>query len=171
MKKLLTKFKLSNALDREGGGPVPDSAQENVGACAELRDFAERTAAVHRALRRRPDVAAADGTLHDSIMRVVRASAAESAPRRAPARLGFAMGAAAAVAAIGIWLAERPAAPSAPAAVSHAQTFAAAQAVLDMGGELSRTVPSAVVAPLSNEWACVDHDIRDTTRFVLAVLP
>lgn len=77
----------------------------------------------------------------------------------------------AALAAIGIWLAARPSARNFPAAPSDAQTLAAAQIVLDMGGEISRSVPAAVVAPLSNEWACVDHDVRDTTRFILAALP
>lgn len=170
MKKLLTKFKLSNALDEAAGGPVPDSLQKKISACPELRDFAQRAAALDRALRHPPAVAVTDATLHNSIMRAVRASAAESAPGRVPMRIGLAT-ALAALAAIGIWLAARPPARSFPAAPSDAQTLAAAQIVLDMGGEISRSVPAAVVAPLSNEWACVDHDVRDTTRFILAALP
>ena len=167
MKKLLTKFKLSNALDEAAGGPVPDSLQKKISACPELRDFAQRAAALDRALRHPPAVAVTDATLHNSIMRAVRASAAESAPGRVPMRIGLAT----ALAAIGIWLAARPSARNFPAAPSDAQTLAAAQIVLDMGGEISRSVPAAVVAPLSNEWACVDHDVRDTTRFILAALP
>jgi hypothetical protein len=128
---------------------------------------------VDRALRHRPVVPATDTTLHHSIMRAVRANAAESAPGRVSLRIGLAAGLAglAAVAAIGIWLAARPPAPNLAAAASNAQTLAAAQIVVDMGREVSRSVPAALVAPLSNEWACVDHDVRDTTRFILATLP
>jgi hypothetical protein len=170
MKKLLTKFKLSNALDKEAVGPVPDSLREKISACPELRDFAQRTAALDRALRLPPAVVAADASLHHSIMRAIRANAAESAPGRVPIRIGLAS-ALAALAVIGIWLAARPPTQSLPVAPSDAQRLAAAQMVLDMGREVSRSVPAAVVAPLSNEWACVDHDIRDTTRFILAALP
>ncbi len=170
MKKLLTKFRLSNALDQEAGAPVPDSLRREISACPELRDFAQRAAALDRALRHPPAAPAADAGLHHSIMRAVRASAPEAAPRRVPIRIGFAA-AFAAVAAVGIWLAARPPAPGFPPTPSEAQTLAAAQIVLNMGGEISRSVPPAVVAPLSNEWACVDHDIRDTTRFILAALP
>jgi hypothetical protein len=170
MKNLLTKFKFSNALDEKAGAPVTDSLRKKISACPELRDFAQRTAALDRALRHPPAVAVSDATLHNSIMRALRASAAESTPARAPVRIGLAT-ALAALAAMGIWLAARPPAPRLPAAPSGAQTLAAAQMVLDMGGEISRSVPGAVVAPLSNEWACVDHDISDTTRFILATLP
>jgi hypothetical protein len=166
MKKLLTKFRLSNALDNEPGGPLPDSLREKISASPELRDFAQRAAALDRALRRPPAVPA-DAALHHSIMRAVRAGAAESAPSRVPVRMGLAT-ALAALALIGIWLAARP---PAPAALSGAQTLAAAQIVLEMGGEISRSVPASMVAPLSKELACVDHDIRDTTQFILAVLP
>ena len=170
MKKLLTKFKLSNALDEEARGPVPDSLREKISACPELRDFARRAAELDRALRRPPAVPATDATLHPFIMRAVRASAAEPAPRRMPMRIGLAT-AFAALAVMGIWLAARPPAPSFPSTPSRAQTLAAAQFVRDMSGEISRSVPGAVVAPLSNELACVDHDIRETTKFILATLP
>ncbi len=127
-------------------------------------------------LRRPTAGPGADATLHQSIMRAVRTSAAESAASgagcsplpigRAPMTIGFA-----ALAAIGIWLAVRPPAPVLPTTTSNAQSLAAAQIVLDVTGEISRSVPDAVVAPLSNELAFVDHDIRDTTQFVLGVLP
>jgi hypothetical protein len=170
MKKLLTKFKLSNALDENAGEPVPESLREKISACPELRDFAQRAAGLDRALRHPPAVPASDATLHQSIMRAVRAGTAAPAPTRVPVRIGLAA-AFAALAAMGIWLAARPAGSALPTAKSGEQTLAAAQRVLDMGGEISRSMPGAVVAPLSDELACVDHDIRDTTKFVLAVLP
>jgi hypothetical protein len=49
--------------------------------------------------------------------------------------------------------------------------LAAAQIVLDMGGQISRSVPDSVVAPLSHELASMDLDIQDTTKFVMGVLP
>jgi hypothetical protein len=176
MKNLLTKFRLSNALDEKAGGPLPDALREKIAACPELRDFAQRAAALDRGLRRPPAGPGADAMCHQSIMRAVRASAAESAASgagcsplpfgRAPMTIGFA-----AMAAIAIWLAVRPPAPGLPAGASNAQSLAAAQIVLDVSGEISRSMPDAVVAPLSNELACVDHDIRDTTQFILGVLP
>jgi len=170
MKTLLTKFRLSNALDETAGGPIPDSLRDKLNACPELREFAQRTVALDRGLRHPPAVPPADAALHESIMEAVRTSTAQSSSSRAPTRIGLAT-AFAAFAVIAIWLAVRPPAQVAPPTASNAQTMAAAQLVLDMGGEISRTVPGSVVAPLSNELACVDHDIRDTTQFVLAVLP
>ncbi len=187
MKTLLTKFRLSNALDEKAGEPVPDSLREKISACPELREFAQRAASLDRGLRRPPAVPAADATLHESIMGAVRARAAaagssgelmqfgarRSSPlpfARVPIRIGLAT-AFAAFAVIAIWLAVRPPAQVLPPSASNAQTMAAAQLVLDVSGEISRTVPGSVVAPLSNELACVDHDIRDTTQFLLAVLP
>lgn len=170
MKKLLMKFRLSNALDDGAARPVPDALRQKIGAWPELRDFAQRAAALDRAFRRPPPVHPADPTLHHSIMRAVRATAATSVPRRMPMRLGFAT-ASVALAAIAIWLAARSAAPVLLTAQPDAKVFAAAQTVLDLGSEVSRSVPGAVVAPLSNEWASVDHDIRDTTQFILAAVP
>jgi hypothetical protein len=170
MKNLLTKFRLSNALDDENRRPVPDSLREKIGAGPEVRDFAQRTAALDRALRRPPAVPPADATLHHSIMRAVRASVPEPAPSRVPMRIGLAT-AFASLAVVALWLAARPPAPGLRAAPSEAQTMAAAKIVMDIGGEISRSVPGAVVAPLSNELDSVDHDISDTTKFILASLP
>jgi hypothetical protein len=165
MKKLLTKFRLSNVLDEKSGTPTADSLGKQIGACSELRDFAQGVAAVDRALRHRPAVPAADEPLHRSIMGAVRSHAAEPAPSRVTLNLGLAT-AFAALAVIGIWLAVRS-----PANPSEARRKEAEKLVMEISGELSRPMPVAVVAPLSNEWASVDHDIRNTTRFILAALP
>jgi hypothetical protein len=170
MKTLLIKFRLSNALDQKSGAPLPDSLGKQITACPELRDFAQRAAAVDRALRNPPVVPSPDETLHRSIMRAVRVHAAEPAPSRLPMKWGLA--AAFGAVAVGcVWLAVRSPAPRWSAEPSEAQKKEAVQVVMEIGGELSRPVPVAVVAPLSNEWASVDHDIRNTTRFILAALP
>jgi hypothetical protein len=169
MKNLLAKFRLSNAIDDKAGESSPDTLQEKISANAELRDFAQRTEALDRALRRPLTAPVSDPSLHNSIMRAVRASTEEPAPRFNPIGFGFAMSGVA-MAVIGIWLAMRPASSGYPRQ-SNARSLAAAQAVFDMGGEISRSVPSSVVGPLTNELACVDHDIQDTTKFVLAMFP
>jgi hypothetical protein len=169
MKNLFAKFRLSNALDDKAAGPLPDALGEKISDNPELRDFAQRTESLDRALRHSPAVPAADSSLHNSIMRAVRASELEPAPRFNPMTFGLAT-AGLAMAVIGIWLALRPATSGFPRQ-SNARSLAAAQAVIDMGSEISRSVPSSMVGPLTNELACVDHDIQDTTKFVLAMLP
>ncbi len=172
MKKLLAKFRLSNALDEKPGEPIPDSLGEKINASPELRDFAQRTSVLDRALRRPPAAPVADPALHHSIMRAVRdsISAEEPAPRRMPMGIGVAT-AFAFVAVIGLWLAARPPAHRLATGQSEEQNLAVARNLMEIGGEISRSVPPAMVAPLSNEWACVDHDVRDTTQFILASLP
>jgi hypothetical protein len=169
VKKLLTKFRLSNALDENPGQPLPDSLRKIIGACPDLRKFAQRAAELDRALGRPPGVPTPDEALHRSIMRAVL-GATEPAPTSVPIRIGL-VAALTALAAIGIWLAIRSPSPGLSASPSEAQRKEAAQIVMDIGGQISHSVPLAVVAPLSNEWASVDHDVRDTTRFILASLP
>ncbi|HEX3719857.1 MAG TPA: hypothetical protein VH595_18050 [Verrucomicrobiae bacterium] len=170
MKKLLAKFRISNALDKES---APDSQREKIEAPSEARDFAQRAVALDRALRVPPSVSPTDATLHNSIMRAVRASAkpSETVPTGASNKIWLAM-TSGAFAAVCVWLLVRPSAPILPSrADESSQTLAAAQNVLDMSAEVSRSMPAAVVGPLSNELASVDHDIRNTTQFVLATLP
>jgi hypothetical protein len=169
MENLLTKFRVSNALDDNAGGPLPDALQEKISASPELREFSQRTAALDRALRHPPAAPAPEPALHNSIMRAVRAGATEPAPGFNPLSFGLAT-AAFAIAVIGVWVALKPADSGFPRQ-SDARSLAAVRSVLDMGGEISRSVPSSVVGPLTNELACVDQDIQDSTKFVLAMLP
>jgi hypothetical protein len=168
--KLWTKFRISNALDNAS---ISDSLRQKIEASPETRDFSRQMGDLDRALRDQPPLPSAPDTLHQSIMRAVRASSHEAQP---PRRAGiiwisFASAAAAAVA-ICIWLIAHPTPQSPPAIASQgAQTLAAAQRAWDMSKEVSRTMPAAVVGPLSNELASVDQDVRDTTKFILATLP
>jgi hypothetical protein len=169
MMTLLTKFRLSNALD-DKSGPIPASLAKQIDSCPDLREFAQSTAALESALKKSIDVPVADETLHRSIMRAVRATAMEPPQKRAPLglRLGVALGG---LAALAVCLAVRPPWDGVRAQSSDAQKNAVAQVVQEIDGALSHPVPVRVVAPLSNEWASVDHDIRNTTQFILASLP
>jgi hypothetical protein len=126
-----------------------------------------------RAFRRAPGVVPADAPLHNSIMRAVRAAAAERAPRRASRVLWLAPASAlavlAALAAISFWLAAPR--PPKPAEAVGTPALAAVSAAFELSGEMSRAMPAEMIAPLSNEWAQVDSDVRGATRFVLASLP
>jgi hypothetical protein len=185
MKNLLTKFRLSNELDEKSGVSMPGDLRKSVDASPELQNFSQRADALDRALRKRPSVAPSDASLHQSIMRAVRSTeqtqeaaanivwrrGTDALPWTGRMRFGFGatLTAGLAVAAIAIWLAVRPATPGTQAK-SREQSLEVAQVVIDMGGQLPQSVPS-VVSPLTNELACVDHDIQDTTKFVLAMLP
>jgi hypothetical protein len=147
MKTLLAKFRISNA------------------------DLNKRLAAVDDALRCPPAKPPFDAGLHQSIMRAVRANANVKDVAPSP-KLWFVMGATA-IAALCILLIVRSSPPAATLSSPSydPRTLAEAQGVFDMGAQVSRSMPAAVVAPLSNELASVDHDIRNTTQFLLASLP
>ncbi|HEY3857775.1 MAG TPA: hypothetical protein VGO67_25605 [Verrucomicrobiae bacterium] len=173
MKNLLTKFRLSNELDEKSGVSMPGDLRKAVDASPELQDFSRRADALDRDLRKKPEVARADESLHQSIMRTVRsAERTQGAKDEIQWRLGtdaLPWMAGLALAAFAIWLAVRPAAPG-TSAESREQSLAVAKVVIDVGGQIPKSVPS-VMSPLTNELACVDHDIQDTTKFVMAMLP
>jgi hypothetical protein len=58
-----------------------------------------------------------------------------------------------------------------PVAGAGESALAVVSAAFEIGGQMSRTMPAEMIAPLSNEWAQVDCDVRGATRFVLASLP
>ena len=93
-------------------------------------------------------------------------------PEAAPAGLAFlrwvAAPVVAALALAAVWLALRG--PVAPPA-QGTQSLAAATTALEMSGQLAQTVPSAVVAPLSDELARLNRDLDNTAQFILASLP
>jgi hypothetical protein len=166
--KLWTKFRISNALDKEG---VSDSLRRKFEASSETRDFSRQMTNVDHSLRVQPPAPNAPDTLHQSIMRAVRLSGEEKTEPRATGIIWISSTAVAA-AAICIWIIARPTPQSPPPIASQdAETLAAAQRAWDMSKEVSRTMPAAVVGPLSNELASVDQDVRDTTKFILATLP
>jgi hypothetical protein len=169
MKIVLTKFRISNSLDR--GHPLPAATRARIAGSEELRDFAERAAELEQALRRPPRSLTVDDALHRSIMGAVRATAAERMEERRAGGLWLApvLGLALLVAAV-IWL-ERPRPVATPVAGAGKAALAVVSKALEAGGQISSTVPTEMIAPLSNEWARVDSDLRGATQFVLASLP
>jgi hypothetical protein len=80
MKSWLTKFRISTALD--SGKPLPPSLRQKIAADPELEHFARQAQALGRPM---VQLSIADPSLHDSIMRAVRASAQQRRqPRREP---------------------------------------------------------------------------------------
>jgi hypothetical protein len=104
MKLLLTKFRISAALD--AGKQLPASLRQKIAAEPELEHFAHRTQALHWTLRNPPLAAP---SMHDSIMRAVRVSAQREQPRREPllAWLTAAATTAVSVAAVWLWITHR----------------------------------------------------------------
>ncbi len=165
MRTWLAKFRISTALD--SGAPLPAKLRQKIAADAELQKFVCRADALGRALKHQPPPAGPP--LHESIMRAVRESARRGQPRRAPVlfwlTISPALAAVAVVAGACLWLAFHHAAPH------GAGSLDGPARVLEMSEEMPKTMPLAMLAPLSNEWARVDRDMRDTTQVLLASFP
>jgi hypothetical protein len=162
MKSWLSKWKISAALD--SGQPLPESLRRKIDADPELQRFAQRAQALGQTLRSPPPSGPPD--FHDSIMRAVRSSARAEQPRRVPVWSWLAAsGAVAAVAVACLYLSSlRP-------KVERREALDGPVKILKMGENISTTVPSFAMSPLSNEWAHVDHDLQDTAQVLLASLP
>jgi hypothetical protein len=161
MKSLLTKWRISAALD--SGQPLPESLQREIAADPELQRFARKSEALGQTLQ---NVQPSVPPLHDSIMRAVRAAARREEPRTAPVWSWLATsGAVAAVVALCLyWGVVRP-------RVVAARALNEPGIVLDNCARMPATMPSFAMAPLSNEWARVDHNLQDTAQVLMASLP
>ncbi len=169
--KTLAKFRISNALDR--GKALPASLARQVAASDELGRFAEGCAGLGRALKESAPPPAAPAWLHGSIMGAVRA-AARPAPglaalRWAPAAgLGLALALASAVV---VWTRSHSVKPPPGAPMAITQALGAPGTALELGGRVTRAVPSGMVAPLSDELERLNRDLDQTAQFLLANLP
>jgi hypothetical protein len=161
MKSWLAKFRISAALD--AGEPLPKSLRRAIATDPDLERFTRRTESLGRFLRKPP---LAEASMHDSIMRAVRAAARQEQPRRAPA-LAWWLGSAsaAALAVVCFWMGTHRSAPP------GGKSLDGAVMVLEMGEQMPKTMPSLVMAPLSDEWARVDHQLQNTTDVLLASFP
>jgi len=161
MKSWWIKFRISTALD--SGKPLPASLRQKIAADPELERFAHRTQALGRPLRSPPPV---NPSLHDSIMRAVRASAQRGQPRRAPGLSWLPASATlAALVVVCLWMSRpNPAPPERPSLDGPLMA-------LEMSEQMPAAMPSMVMAPLSNEWARVNHDVQETTQILLASFP
>jgi hypothetical protein len=135
-----------------------------------LHEFDGEMAALDRALKRTAPQSQAPRSLHGSIMRAVRAAPHPAAEARSEW-------------AFGRWLPVPIAAVIAlTASLYHAQDrvgppakstqpLAIATTALQAGGDMARAVPSAVVAPLTDELQKLNQDLNNTAQFLLASLP
>jgi hypothetical protein len=167
MKLWITKARISAAFD---AGRKPSAGLwRSISGSDELRAFEQEMTALDRALKHTVPSPEPPPSLHRSIMEAVRA-----ANRLAPARRELAVlrwltaPALAVVVLLGIWWATRgPVTPP----VQDKPSLVVATTALDLGGEMARAVPSAVISPLANELERLNRDLNDTAEFLLASLP
>ena len=167
MKLWLTKARISAALD---AGKKPSAwLRQRVSGSDELRGFEQEMTALDRALKQSVPRPETPPSLHRSIMQAVQATERPAATRPeltvlrwlpAPALAVFVL--------LAVWLAPRR---PVPPLVQDMQSLSAATTALDIGGQMARAVPSAVVAPLSDELERLNRDLNNTAQFLLASLP
>ena len=158
---------ISAALD---AGRQPSAwLQTEASSSDELRAFEQEMRALDHALRQTAPKPEAPASLHYSIMQAVRTADRPAAATREPSILRWAplpvLGVTVLLAAC--WFLYIPGRQSA----HPPQSLAAATAALELGGQITRTVPSAVVAPLSDELERLNRDLDSTAQFLLASLP
>lgn len=167
MKTWFTSFRISAALD--SGHKPSGSQRESINRSEEVQSVEQDMTALDRALRQeRPEPQTPPG-LHRSIMRAVRvAQRPQAAPRGLAVLRWVAAPVVAALVVLAVWPALRG--PGRPHAHGR-QSLAAATTALEMSSQLAKTVPSAVVAPLSDELERLNRDLDNTAQFILASLP
>ena len=164
MTNLLKKFRISAELDNgghRGSGPV---------GSGELVEFEQRLKALDQALQAgAPVCPEMPRSLHYSIMNAIRATEASITPR--PAGMGLVWVAAPALALLvvlsTVWLASHQESPPVPAS----ESVNAALSSLQRGGDIARTMPSIVLAPMARELDSVNQDVEQTANFLMASLP
>ena len=166
MKSWIAKLRISMALDAD----QPPSAwlRRRPSVSAELRGIEQEMMALDRALKETAPRAEAPASLHQSIMQAVRASRPAAAPRQPSMLRWVPVPVFAVMLVLGvIWVLQSPVRPPA----QTAQPLAAATTALHLGNQMVRTMPSAVVAPLSDELERLNQDLDKTAQFLLASLP
>jgi len=139
------------------------------GAPADARAEEEEMVALDRALKETVPIVEAPPWLHGAIMEAVRAARRPARPARRPALLRWLPAPALALMLVvtTVWLMHRPA--QTPA--QNAQTLATATSPLQFGNQMVQAMPSAMVAPLSDELERLNQDLGKTAQFLLASLP
>ena len=166
MKSWIAKLRISMALDAD----QPSSARRHrkPSASAELRGIEQEMMALDRALKETAPRAEAPASLHQSIMQAVRAANRPAAAPRQPSVLRWVpVPVFAVMVVLGVvWMLQSPV-----RTVQTGQPLAAATTALQLGNQMVRTMPTAVVAPLSDEWERLNRDLDKTAQFLLASLP
>ena len=167
MKAWFARMRISVSL--KAGPKPPASRRQTISGSEQPNDLAQEITSLDRALKETAPRPQPPPSLHHSIMRAVQ-SAERPAP--APRGLGFLKWlpapALVALTLLVAWYAQRS--PVRPPA-SAPQSLAAATSALDMGGQMAQALPSAVVAPLTDELERVHQDLDNTAQFLLASLP
>jgi len=167
MKSWFTKSRISAALDAH---PQPSAwLRRRLSRPAELSGLEQEMMALDRDLRQTAPTAEAPASLHRSIMQAVRASQRPAAAQRQPSALRWLPAPVLAVMLllVAVWALHSPVRQP-PA---NKQTLAAATTALQVGDQMVRAMPSAVVAPLSDELERITRDLDNTAQFLLASLP
>jgi hypothetical protein len=169
--KWFAKFKISAALDSRK--PLPRAVHNAMARSDELYRFEKQAVSLKRALKATPAPASEPPPgLHEDIMRAVRAGARPATQVRelvlwrwlpAPALAALVL--------LAVWGALRPAWDSSRRAAAERAGLGPAVAVLDLGERVAQSMPSEMVAPLSEEWERLNRDLDRTQQFLLASLP
>jgi hypothetical protein len=162
MKSWLARFRVSSAFD--DNRPLPGSLRRQLEKSEELRTFARRISELDSALRK-SSAAEAPDTVHRSIMRAVRT--VERAERPAQARAGSVRWLPASALALCVvcalwWFSHWPAAN---------RSLPSPGPALEVAEQMAQSLPAQVMDPLQEELRRVNHDVDDTTRFLLASVP
>lgn len=167
MKSWFGKLRISVALD--AGRRPSASLRRNINRSQQLRGFEAEMTALDLALKRDPPRPQVPPGLHHSIMRALRTANRPTATRQGLAFPRWvAAPVVAALALAAVW--QMPRGPARPPA-QGTRSLAAAATALEMSSQLAQTVPSAVVAPLSDELERLNRDLDNTAEFILASLP
>lgn len=168
MKSWFAKFRISAAMD--SGQELEAGSQRRTSVSDELRGFEQEMAALDGALKQTAPRSQAPPSLHGSIMRAVRA--AEHPGAEARRGLTFLrwlpVPVVALLALLVVWHVARG---PVRVPVQDTQSLTVATTALEMGGQMARAVPSAVVSPLAEELEKVNRDLDSTAQFILANLP
>ena len=163
MKMWLARLRISVAADLTTS--LPKWVQRQLDRSPELRRQYASVLALDRSLRQ-PLPVNTPSLLHSRIMQAVRAE--RSRPAATASHLGWrwlTAPAGAVVILLGLLCLTRP------AREGHAPAVGPALTALDLGRQLTQTVPIAAVQPLTEEWLRVNRDLEGTARFLLASMP
>ncbi|MCX6923428.1 MAG: hypothetical protein NT154_09515 [Verrucomicrobia bacterium] len=167
MKLWFAKMRISAALDT-GERPSAKLSQR-VSRSPELRGFQQELTTLDRALKQAAPRPEAPAALHRSIMQAVRAAERPVAARREWALLRWApVPVLAGIVLVALWWGMRNPAGQ---PTRSTQSLATATAALELGGQIARTAPGAVFAPLTDELARLNRDLDNTAQFLLASVP
>lgn len=164
--KWLTKFRISNALDSEA--KLSRSVLEKIARSDDLRTFVAKTTMVDRELRGNTPQPNQPPELHASIMQALHYADRQTRPDpKLPILPWISASAAAAFLLLALWwLAPTAHSPQGPETV-----LAPAGLALETSQTMAQSIPSMVIAPLSQEWQRLNRDLDNTAQFVLASLP